>query len=114
FSTRFAANSVHHDRRDLRRQVHRPGRRRRQEITLRSFADAVELIRPSVAQISVLDWALIVVLNTLTLPGCAPFPKAEYRDGFFRHLHPPRYTVQVPDGWRQAATSDYPSLGFNR
>jgi hypothetical protein len=60
------------------------------------------------------DWALIVVLSTLTLPGCAPFPKAEYWDGFFRHLHPPRYRVEVPDGWRQATMSDYPSLGFNR
>jgi hypothetical protein len=60
------------------------------------------------------DGALIVVLSTLILPGCAPFPKVEYSDGFFRHLHPPRYTFQVPDGWRQATTSDYPSFGFNR
>jgi len=60
------------------------------------------------------DWALLVVLSTLTLPGCAPLPKAEYWDGFFRHLDPPRYTFQVPDGWRQATISDYPSLGFNR
>lgn len=57
------------------------------------------------------NWALIVVL---TLPGCAPFPKAEYWGGFFRHLHPPRYTFQVPAGWRPATISDYPSLGFNR
>ena len=60
------------------------------------------------------DGALIVVLATLILPGCAPLPKVEYWDGFFRHLHPPRYTFQVPNGWRQATTSDYPSLGFNR
>jgi len=58
--------------------------------------------------------ASIVVLATLMLPGCAPLPKAEYWDGYFRHLHPPRYTFQVPDGWRQATISDYPSLGFNR
>jgi hypothetical protein len=48
------------------------------------------------------------------LASCAPLPKAEYWDGFFRHLHPPRYTFQVPDDWRQATISDYPSLGFNR
>ena len=60
------------------------------------------------------DGALIVVLATLILPGCAPLPKSEYWDGFFRHLHNPRYSFQVPDGWRQATTSDYPSLGFNR
>ena len=60
------------------------------------------------------DAALIVVLATLILPGCAPLPKSEYWDGFFRHLHQPRYSFQVPDGWRQATTSDYPSLGFNR
>src|SRR6266508_185079 len=60
------------------------------------------------------NWALTVVLSTLTLPGCAPLPKAEYWNGFFRHLHPPQYTFQVPDGWRQATMSDYPLLGFNR
>jgi hypothetical protein len=38
------------------------------------------------------DGALIVVLATLILPGCAPLPKVEYWGGFFRHLHPPRYT----------------------
>jgi hypothetical protein len=59
------------------------------------------------------DWASIV-LATLMLPGCAPLPKGEYWDGYFRHLHPPRYTFQVPDGWRQATISDYPALGFNR
>ena len=60
------------------------------------------------------NWAFIVVLATLMLPRCAPFPKAEYWDGFFVHLHPPRYRFQVPDGWRPATVSDYPSLGFNR
>ncbi len=60
------------------------------------------------------NWALTVVLSTLTLPGCAPLPKAEYWNGFFRHLRPPQYTFQVPDGWRQATMSDYPLLGFNR
>ena len=57
------------------------------------------------------DWAFIVVP---VLASCAPLPKVEYWGGFFRHLHPPRYTFQVPDGWRQATISDYPSLGFNR
>jgi hypothetical protein len=60
------------------------------------------------------NWAFIVVLATSTLPGCAPVPKAEYWDGYFRHLHAPRYTFQVPDGWRPATISDYPSLGFNQ
>jgi hypothetical protein len=36
------------------------------------------------------DWASIVVLATLMLPGCAPVPKTEFWDGYFRHLHPPR------------------------
>jgi hypothetical protein len=58
--------------------------------------------------------ASIVVLATLMISGCAPVPKAEYWEGYFRHLHPPRYTFQVPEGWRQATISDYPSLGFNR
>ena len=60
------------------------------------------------------DGALIVVLATLILSGCAPLPKVEYWDGYFRHLHHPRYSFRVPDGWRQATISDYPSLGFNR
>jgi hypothetical protein len=60
------------------------------------------------------SWASLVVLATSTLPGCAPLPKTEYWGGYFRHLHPPRYTFQVPDGWRAATISDYPSLGFNR
>jgi len=60
------------------------------------------------------DWAFVVVLTTLTQHGCAPLPKAEYWDGFFRHLHPPKYSFQVPDGWRPATSSDYPLLGFNR
>jgi hypothetical protein len=61
------------------------------------------------------NWALtVVVLTTLTLPGCAPLPKVEYWDGFFRHLYPPKYMFQVPDGWRPVTTSDYPLLGFNR
>src|SRR5215475_2518834 len=59
-------------------------------------------------------WTSILVLATSALPCCAPLPKSEYWDGYFRHLHPPRYTFQVLDGWRPATISDYPSLGFNR
>lgn len=58
--------------------------------------------------------APIVLLTTLTLSSCAPLPKAEYWDGIFRHLHVPRYSFRVPDGWREARASDYPLLGFNR
>src|SRR4029450_13270111 len=60
------------------------------------------------------NWASIVVLATSALPGCAPLPKAEYWDGYFRHLHHPRYTFQVTRGWRPPTISDYPSLGFNQ
>ncbi len=64
--------------------------------------------------LNVRDRRSLVALATLMLAGCAPVPKAEYWQGYFRHLHPPRYMFQVPDGWRQATISDYPSLGFNR
>ena len=60
------------------------------------------------------DSAVIVVLATLMAAGCAPLPKVEYWDGFFRHLHHPRYSFQVPDGWRRATVSDYRSLGFSQ
>jgi len=58
--------------------------------------------------------AFIVVLVLVTLTSCGPLPKAEYWDGFFLHLHPPRYTFKVPDGWRETTTSDAPALGVNR
>lgn len=54
------------------------------------------------------------IVAMVILPSCAPLPKAEYWDGYFRHLHPPRYTFKVPDGWREATPSDSPALGFNR
>lgn len=57
---------------------------------------------------------LLIVLTTLCLSGCAPIPKGEYWKGSYMHLDPPRYTFEVPDGWRGATAADYPALGFNR
>jgi len=59
-------------------------------------------------------WAVIVGLAASSLSSCGPLPKAEYWQGSFLHLHPPRYTFEVPEGWREAKASDYPSVGFNR
>jgi hypothetical protein len=55
-------------------------------------------------------WTVSVVLATLAVAGCAPLPKAQYWDGWFQHVDPPRYTFEVPEGWRPAAATDYPSL----
>jgi len=41
-------------------------------------------------------------------------PKGEYWKGSFLHVYPPRYTFEVPDGWREAKVEDYPLLGFSR
>jgi hypothetical protein len=61
------------------------------------------------------DWLLsLMLLPAFIVAGCAPLTKAEYWDGWFVHAHHPRYTFQVPDGWRPATIADYPSLGFNR
>ena len=57
------------------------------------------------------DWAFLVVL---VLAGCAPLPKVEYWGGFFRHLHYPQYSFQVPDGWQPATVSDYLSLSSSQ
>jgi len=60
---------------------------------------------------------IFVVITLLTLTGlsaCGPLPNGEYWKGSFRHLNFPRYTFEVPDGWREAKAEDYPSLGFNR
>ena len=60
------------------------------------------------------NWAFIVVLAAMVASSCAPLPKAEYWDRSFVHLHPPRYTFEVPEGWRPETIADYPALGFNR
>jgi hypothetical protein len=57
---------------------------------------------------------LMVALTTLSLSSCAPLPKGEYWQGSYVHLDPPRYSFDVPKGWRAATAADYPSLGFNR
>lgn len=57
---------------------------------------------------------LILLLSTFILTSCAPVPTVKYWDGWFFHLHHPKYTFQIPDGWRPATVSDYPTLGFNR
>src|SRR5262245_31923163 len=57
---------------------------------------------------------LAALLSTFILTSCAPVPKVKYWDGWFLHLHHPKYTFEIPDGWRPATVSDYPSLGFNR
>jgi hypothetical protein len=63
---------------------------------------------------SALYLILMVALTILSLPSCAPLPKGEYWDGSYVHLDPPRYSFEVPAGWRAATAADYPSLGFNR
>jgi len=60
---------------------------------------------------------VFVASTLLTLTGlsaCGPLPNGEYWKGSFLHIHPPRYTFEVPEGWREAKVEDYPLLGFNR
>jgi hypothetical protein len=57
---------------------------------------------------------IALALAACSLSGCAPLPIGEYWGSSYVHLDPPRYTFDVPDGWRQATPSDYASLGFNR
>jgi len=61
-----------------------------------------------------LSLAVLIALTTVCLSSCAPLPKGEYWRGSYVHLDPPRYTFDVPDGWRAATAADYPALGFNR
>jgi len=58
--------------------------------------------------------AFLILLALSGLPACGPLPAGEYWKGSFLHSYPPRYTFEVPDGWREAKAEDYPSLGFNR
>jgi hypothetical protein len=63
------------------------------------------------------SWLSLIVLLVMAATGvssCAPLPKGEYWKGSYLHLDPPRYTFEVPEGWREATPSDFPSLGFNR
>lgn len=60
------------------------------------------------------DPVFVILLVLLSVLGCGPLPKGEYWKGSFLHLDPPRYTFEVPEGWREAKASDFPSLGFNR
>jgi len=67
----------------------------------------------------VLGWrqpnpVVVALLVIWSLAGCAPLPKGEYWKGSFVHLDLPRYTFEVPDGWRPAKPADFPLLGFNR
>jgi len=61
------------------------------------------------------SWFGLTVLALVSiLPACAPLPKGEYWQGSYLHLDPPRYTFDVPEGWREATPGDYARLGFNR
>jgi hypothetical protein len=60
------------------------------------------------------DPVVTVLLAILSLSGCGPFSKGEYWKGSYLHLDPPRYTFEVPDGWREAKASDFASLAFNQ
>ena len=61
------------------------------------------------------SWFGLTVLALVSiLPACAPLPKGEYWQGSYLHLDPPRYTFDVPEGWREATPGDYAQLGFNR
>ena len=57
---------------------------------------------------------VVLVLIVFNLAACGPLGTASYRDGSFMHLQYPRYTFEIPDGWRPATAADYPALGFNR
>jgi hypothetical protein len=61
------------------------------------------------------SWFCLTVFALVSvLSACAPLPKGEYWKGSYVHLDPPRYTFEVPEGWREATPADYPRLGFNR
>jgi hypothetical protein len=68
----------------------------------------------SVTRRSWRDPVVTVLLAVLSLSGCGPFAKGEYWKGSYLHLDPPRYTFEVPEGWREAKASDFASLAFNR
>jgi len=57
---------------------------------------------------------IFIALAASSLAACAPLPKGEYWNDSYVHLDPPRYTFDLPKGWRAATASDYPSLAFNR
>jgi len=61
-----------------------------------------------------LTFAFTVLFSVVSLPACGPLPTGEYWNGFFRHVYRPKYSFEVPSGWREAKVADYPSLAFNR
>lgn len=56
---------------------------------------------------------LVAGVLSFLLSGCASIPKSEYRGGLFLHTAP-KYSFQVPDGWRRAMASDSALVGFNQ
>ena len=56
----------------------------------------------------------ILFLALACLSACGPPVSGEYWKGSFLHVYRPKYTFEVPEGWREAKAADYLSLGFNR
>jgi hypothetical protein len=66
-------------------------------------------------RVSIVAFLLAVAFPAaLSLSGCGPLPSGEYWKGSYLHLYPPRYTFEVPPGWREAKPVDFGSLAFNR
>ena len=59
-------------------------------------------------------FAFSVLFSVVSLAACGPLPSGEYWQGSFLHVYSPKYTFEVPSGWREAKAEDYPSLAFNR
>ena len=57
---------------------------------------------------------LVAAGMLMSLAGCGPLPKGEFVRGTYLHLDRPRYSFEVPEGWRAATAADYPTLAFNR
>lgn len=59
-------------------------------------------------------FAFSVLLSVVSLAACGPLPSGEYWQGSYLHVYRPKYSFEVPSGWREAKAEDYPSLAFNR
>jgi len=59
-------------------------------------------------------FAFSVLFSVVSLAACGPLPSSEYWQGSFLHVYRPKYSFEVPSGWREAKAEDYPSLAFNR
>jgi|SRR5215510_1382929 len=59
-------------------------------------------------------FAFTVLFSVVSLPACGPLPSGEYWQGAYLHAYRPKYSFEVPPGWREAKAADYPSLAFNR